>query len=117
MTEAGFWALSAQAESSSITRSRLGQLAKLANDFDKAERILKAALKTKNPSAYLGKVIKNLKTETESPLSILRSEEPEIVLQARLHGWPVRRLTRSNGEPGWYVAGSLVDQRGVDVGA
>ena len=116
--EQSYWALASQAQAASFTRSRMGQLAKLCNDYQRALSILSSALKTKKPSAYLGKVMANLKEEQAPPqIHIPRSHEPEIVLQARLHGWPVRKTVRSNGTPGWFVCGILYDQGGVDVGA
>jgi hypothetical protein len=95
----------------------MGKLAKLCNDYERALSILSAALKTKAPAAYLGKTMANLKEEIAPPqINLPRTHEPEIVLQARLHGWPVRKSMRTNGLPGWWVAGVLYDQGGVDVG-
>jgi hypothetical protein len=118
MSESAFWALRAQAQSFGITPSRLGQLAKLCQDYERAYQILRSALsKKKGASAYLGKVIANLKEEQAPPfIQIPRSHEPEIVMQARLHGWPVRKSMLSNGQPGWWVAGSLIDRGGDVVG-
>lgn len=117
MSEPEFWALKSQAIQSGITPSRMGQLAKLCGDYDKAFSILTTAIKTKNASAYLGKVIANLRDEQAPPqIPIPRKHEPEIALQARLRGWPVRKTALSDGQPGWWVAGTLYDQGGVDVG-
>lgn len=117
-SEDRFWALSSQADEKKITRSRMGQLAKLCHDYDRALSVLQSALKTKNPSNYLGAVVKGLRDEQAPPCVVSsRPQEPEVVLQARLRGWPVRKTMRTNGEPGWYVAGSLFDKRGMDVGA
>lgn len=116
-SEQSYWLLADQCNKSHITRSRMGQLAKLCNNYDRANSILTEALKTKAPSAYLGKVIANLKDEQAPPaVPIPRSHEPDVVLQARLRGWPVRKSTRSNGDPAWWVAGTLYDRSGVDVG-
>lgn len=119
MTEEAYWALAPQAQEKGIVKSRMGQLAKLCNDYKRATSILSSALKTKNASAYLGKAIANIKEEIAPPAIRIppRSKEPEIVLQARLHGWPVRKTTRMDGSPGWFVAGILYDIKGVDVGA
>lgn len=116
--EEQFWALAPQAQEKGIAKSRMGQLAKLCNDYRRALSVLRSALKTKNASAYLGKVIANIKEEIAPPaIHIPRSKEPEIILQGRLHGWPVRKVLRSNGEIGWYMCGTLYDRSGVDVGA
>lgn len=118
MSEERYWSLSSQANAKGITRSRLGQLAKICQDYNKAYRILSDSLATKSPSKYLGKCIANLKEEIAPPaIHIPRNHEPEIVLQARLRGWPVRKSVRTNGEPAWWVAGVLYDQGGIDVGA
>jgi len=118
MSEQGYWALASQAQAVGVTRSRMGQLAKLCSDYQRALSILSSALKTKKPSAYLGKVMANLKEEQAPPqIHIPRTHEPEIVLQARLRGWPVRKTVRTDGSPGWFVAGILYDQGGADVGA
>lgn len=118
MSEQAYWALASQANKAHVTNAMMGKLAKLCSDYQRALSILSSALKTKKPSAYLGKVMANLKEE-QAPLQIHipRSHEPEIVLQARLHGWPVRKTVRSNGTPGWFVAGILYDHTGMDVGA
>ena len=118
MSEQAFWALRAQAQSFGITPSRLGQLAKLCQDYERAYQILRSALATKKgASAYLGKVIANLKEEQAPPqIQIPRSHEPDAVLQARLRGWPVRKSRLSNGNPAWWVAGVLMDQGGDVVG-
>lgn len=112
--EDDFWALKQDAITAGLTTSRMGQLAKLCQDYNRALKILRIALKTKNASAYVGKTISNLKDE-QQPV-IARSKEPEIVLQARLHGWPVKKSVRSNGEIGWWVAGTLYDKGGASVG-
>jgi len=118
MTEEAFWALAPQAQEKGIVKSRMGQLAKLCNDYKRATTILSSALKTKNASAYLGKAIANIKEEIAPPaIHIPRSKEPEIVLHARLHGWPVRKIVRTDGSPGWFVAGILYDTQGMEVGA
>ena len=118
MSEQAYWALAPQANKARVTNSMMGKLAKLCSDYERALSILKSALKTKNPSAYLGKVMANLKEEQAPPqIHIPRTHEPEIVLQARLHGWPVRKIMRTNGDPGWFVAGILYDRTGMDVGA
>lgn len=121
MTEAEYWALAPQAREAGVVKSRMGQLAKLCNDYSRAYSILQAAIRTKNASAYLGKVISNLKEEVAlEPINISnkqRKEEPDVVVRARLRLWPVRKITRSNGTPGWFVDGILYDQGGVDVGA
>lgn len=115
--EARFWALATTASQSKITKSMMGKLAKLCQDYERAYRILSDSLKTHRPANYLGKVISNLKDEQSPPaINIPRSHEPEVALQARLRGWPVRKTTRTNGEPAWWVAGTLYDQGGVDVG-
>lgn len=118
MTEQKYWALAKQASAAGVTPSVMGKLAKLCSDYERALSILSSALKTKKPSAYLGKVMANLKEE-QAPIQIHipRSHEPEVVLQARLHGWPVRKTVRTDGTPGWFVAGVLYDHTGVDVGA
>jgi hypothetical protein len=116
--EATYWSLAAEAAKHRITRPQMGKLAKLTSDYQRALSILSSALKTKKPSAYLGKVMANLKEEQAPPqIHIPRTHEPEIVLQARLHGWPVRKTVRGDGTPGWFVAGVLYDHTGMDVGA
>jgi len=117
MTEQGYWELASQARSSGVTPSMMGKLAKLCSDYERAYRILVSSLKTKRPMAYLGKVISNLKEE-QAPIhiNIPRTHEPEVVLQARLHGWPIRKTVREDGSPGWYVAGFLYDHTGDAVG-
>jgi len=118
MIEKEYWALAPQARSAGIVKSRMGQLAKLCNDYKRALNILKSALKTSNPSAYIGKVIANIKEEQAPPkIKISPDTEPDIATQARLHGWPVRKIVRTNGTLGWYVAGCMYDQEGRDVGA
>lgn len=117
MSEAEYWSLATQARSKHISRSMMGRLAKLSQDYDKALNILCDALKTKQPAAYLGKVLSNLKDEFQPPqIHIPRSHEPSIVTDARLRGWPVRKTVRGNGDPAWWVAGVLYDQGGIDVG-
>ena len=110
-----FWALKPLASTKGITPSRMGQLAKLCGDFERALSVMQAALKTKNPSAYLGAVAKGLRNE-QAPAVSDRSMEPEIVLEARMRGWPVRKSALDNGEPGWWVSGCLYDQKGEQVG-
>ena len=118
MTEQKYWALAKQASAAGVTPSVMGKLAKLCSDYERALSILSSALKTKKPSAYLGKVMANIKEEQAPPqIHIPRSHEPEVVLQARLRGWPVRKTALSNGSPGWFVAGMLYDQGGMCVGA
>lgn len=114
--ESSYWALAAQCAKVDIPRSRMGQLAKLCGDFRRAHAILTEALKTRSPGTYLGKVVSNLRTDQAPLMSVERSKEPEIALQARLHGWPVRKSVLDSGEPGWWVAGVLYNKRGVDVG-
>lgn len=117
MSESKFWALKSQAIQVGLTPARMGQLAKLCQDYDKAYQVLHTALQTKNPSAYLGKVIANLRDEQAPPqINIPRSHEPEIALQARLRGWPVRKTALSDGSPGWWVAGTLYNREGFSVG-
>jgi hypothetical protein len=117
MSEQGYWALASQARAAGVTSSMMGKLAKLTSDYERALSILRSALKTKKPSAYLGKVMANLKEEQAPPIIIPKTHEPEVVLQARLRGWPVRKTALSNGSPGWFVAGTLYDQGGICVGA
>lgn len=111
--ESDYWALAPIAGTHGIQRSQMGRLAKLCMDFKRAHQILLDTLKAKSPTTYLGKVVSNLREET---LPAQRSSEPEVVLQARLHGWPVRKSLRSNGEMGWWVAGTLYDKGGASVG-
>lgn len=113
--EGAFWALKSQALPAGINPARMGQLAKLCNDFRRAKELLEQTLKSKNPSTYLGAVIAKLKADL-APVS-LRSEEPEVALHGRLHGWPVRKTVLGDGSPGWWVAGVLYNKRGDDVGA
>lgn len=116
--EQAYWDLASQARAAGVSNSMMGKLAKLTSDYQRAHQILVASLKTKKPMAYLGKVIANLKEEQAPPqIHISRAHEPEIVLQARLHGWPVRKTTRTDGTPGWFVCGILYDRAGTDVGA
>ena len=110
-----YWALADEAQKHGIARSQMGQVAKLANGFVNAINILKSALKTKKPKTYLCAVTASMKRELAAPLA-QPNNEPEIVLQGRLHGWPVRKTVRSNGEPAWWVAGVLYDKGGIDVG-
>lgn len=114
--EGAFWALKGEALIQGINPARMGQLAKLCNDFKRATDLLSQILKSKHPSSYLGAVIKNLKDEIAAPFS-MRNEEPEIALHGRLHGWPVRKTALSDGSPAWWVAGVLYNKDGTDVGA
>jgi len=114
--EGAFWALKGQALVQGINPARMGQLAKLCNNFKRAHDLLTQVLKSKNPSTYLGAVIKNLKDEIAAPFS-MRSEEPEIAQHGRMHGWPVRKTSLQDGSPGWWVAGVLYNKDGEDVGA
>lgn len=120
-TEGAYWALKGKALTAGITPARMGQLAKLCNDFERAHRILQEVLKAKNPSSYLGAICSKIRDELKTPQEILssrdRTQEPEIALQGRLSGWPVRKTALSNGKPGWWVAGTLYDQEGNCVGA
>lgn len=115
--EGEFWNLASQAQAKKIARSRCAQLAKLCSDFERAVDILRSALNTKNPSTYLGAVVARLRDE-QSPRIIVpsRTQEPEIVLQGRLRGWPVRKTVLDTGEPGWWCAGVLYDRTGDAVG-
>ena len=115
--ESKFWALAPQAKAAGVSNSVMGKLAKLCSDYERAYRILSSAIKTKYARAYVGKVISTIKEE-QAPIQIStpRTHEPEIVLQARLHGWPVRKTVRTDGSPGWYVAGFLYDHTGDCVG-
>ena len=117
-SEADFWGLSSSAAKVGITKSRLGLLLKLCHNYDRALQILQACLRAKAPSAYLGKVISNMRYEQEAPQEIIKQskKEPEIATDARLRGWPVRKTALSNGTPGWWIAGVLYNERGVDVG-
>ena len=112
MSEEAYWALAQRAQEKGIARSRMGQLAKLCNDFERATELLEAALASKKPSTYLGKIMGSLRARHEPS----RDEEPEIALQARLHGWPVRKTCLGDGTPAWWVAGVLYNREGVDVG-
>ena len=115
--EKDFWALAPIADSRGIGRSQMGQLAKLCQDFKRAHQILTDALKAKSPPRYLGKVVSNIRAENQVPtFQHQQSSEPEVVSLARFHGWPVRKSVRSNGEPGWWVAGTLYDKEGSGVG-
>lgn len=102
------------AQKAGILPSRMGQLAKLANDWENARQMLNAVLKSKNPSTYLGALIKSLRDDLKPNVAI--KNEPEIAFHGRLHGWPVRKTALSNGQPGWWVAGVLYNAEGVDVG-
>ena len=110
-----YWALADEAQKHGIARSQLGQLAKIANGFANAINILKSALKTKKPKTYLCAVTASMKRELAAPLA-QPNNEPEIALIARLNGWPVRKSVRSNGEPCWWIAGTMYDRKGIDVG-
>ncbi len=114
--EGAYWALKGEALTKGVNPARMGQLAKLSGNFKRAHELLSQILKSKNPSTYLGAVIKNLKDEIAAPIS-LRSAEPEIALHGRLNGWPVRKTSLKDGAPGWWVAGVLYDREGNDVGA
>jgi hypothetical protein len=114
--EGAFWALKGQALTVGINPARMGQLAKLCNDWKRAKELLSQVIKSKNPSTYLGAVIKNLRDEVAAPIS-LRSSEPDVACDGRLRGWPVRKTVLTDGSPGWWVAGTLYNKDGVDVGA
>ena len=111
-----FWELKPQAIQKGITPARLGQLAKLCENYERATEVLQMALKAKKPSTYLGAVVSNIRQETIVQHSPPRSNEPEIVLTARLRGWQVRKTVLGNGKPGWWVCGVLYNERGNDVG-
>lgn len=113
-----FWNLAPQAEAKGIKKSLLGRLLKVTQDYEKSTKILKLSLSKRNPLGYISKTIKNLEDEKIGPLTVLptRSNEPEIALDARLRGWPVRATIMSNGKPGWWVAGTLYDSKGYAVG-
>lgn len=111
--ESAFWAMKGLALASGINPARMGQLAKFCADFKRARGLLDQALKAKNPSTYLGALIKSLRDELAPPRTL---NEPEIALDARLRGWPVRKTSLSNGDPGWWIAGVLYNARGDDVG-
>ena len=113
--ESAFWALKGAALAKGINPARMGQLAKLCNDFKRARSLLTEVLKAKAPSTYLGAVIAKMKEDLKPPALI--KNEPEVVLYGRLHGWPVRKTVLSTGKPGWWVSGVLYNQEGVDVGA
>jgi len=114
--ESAFWAMKGDALTRGINPARMGQLAKACNDFNKATELLKQILKSKNPSTYLGAVLKNLRDEVAAPFS-MRAEEPEIALDARLRGWPVRKTSLTDGSPAWWICGTLYNRDGIDVGA
>lgn len=108
-----FWSLVPIAAKSKISRSMMGKLSKLCCDNDRAVQILRAALKTKQPVTYLGKILAEMQRDLDPP----RSNEPEIALHGRLHGWVVRKTARTNGEPAWWVGGVLYDKNGDAIGA
>lgn len=114
-----FWALADEAKSCRITKSMMGQLVKLTSDFKRAKSILVSSFQKKIPHLYLAKVLKNLQDEAippHFPVIPTITPEPEVVIHARLRGWPVRKSRRSNGEDCWWVAGIMYDTAGVDVG-
>ena len=92
----------------------MGQLLKLSCDFEEARQALCAALKSQHPSSYLGAIIKGLKDDLKPSVAI--RDEPEIAFKGRLNGWPVRKTFDSKGNPAWWVAGTLYDRNGVDIG-
>ncbi len=109
-----FWSMKPLAQKVGIAPSRMGQLAKLCSDWENARQMLSAALKSKEPSAYLGAMIRSMKDDLKPSVAI--RDEPEIAFHGRLNGWPVRKTALSNGQPGWWVAGVLYNAEGVDVG-
>ena len=58
-----FWRLKPVAQKAGIAPSRMGQLAKLCNDWENARQMLTSVLKSKEPSAYLGAMIKSMKDD------------------------------------------------------
>jgi hypothetical protein len=110
-----FWSLTDTAEKNGLSRSRLGQIASLyGGEFEAALAALNAALRSKNPSAYLGKVVSNLRAESEPNVLPMkpRRGEPEFVRAFRAEGYSPRRTETGR----WRVGGEIYDDDGRVVG-
>lgn len=112
--EEEFWSLADTAQKRGIARSRLGQLVKLSGNFAVALPALKSALRTRDPGAYLGKVISNLRADLGPNVSRIRprADEPDFVQRFRADGYPIEKRTDGH----WRIAGSIYDGAGEVVG-
>lgn len=109
--EEKFWAAATELEEKGVTRSRCGQLANLLNgDFEEGVEVLKDVAGAKQPSKYLGAIIRNRKAE-QRPAARGDTDVPAWVGNARAEGYEVER----EGER-WRMAGALYDDAGEQVG-
>lgn len=105
-----FWARAGDLEAQGVSRSRCGQLANLLNgDFAEGLDILRDVAGAKEPSKYLGAIIRNRKAEQRSAAA--EPGVPDWVSDARSQGYAVTR----EGER-WRMAGALYDDAGEQVG-
>jgi hypothetical protein len=110
-----FWELATALEKDGVVRSRSAQLLKLSDGTAEAALVLlRQVADAQAPSAYLGKLVANLKIE-QAPLSFTvggDAKEPEFVQEFRRAGYPIE--TRDNGT--WRIGGDLFDARGQVIG-
>ena len=110
-----FWKGSlANLEAAKVGRSIGVKLLRLIDgDFQRANVIIEAALRVKNPSAYIGKVISNLKAELaeENPRKAAISSEPDWLAEKRSLG---ARISKEGHL--WRISGDLYNDRGEVVG-
>lgn len=111
-----FWEIvDRESKSRRIPRAMMAQLLKLHDgDCEMALVSLKAAVKAKEPTKYLGKVLANIKGERELASAPERRDEkyPAFVRDFISEGYHVEK--KANGT--WRCGGSIYDSSGQVVG-
>jgi hypothetical protein len=119
-----FWELATALVPLGVPKSLSGQLLKLIGKdcagFEIALADLRSVAKARNPQAYIGKIISDLKFEQKLDMQEFRllhtvtagGDEPEFVRRFRLAGYPIEK--RDDGT--WRIGGDVFDAGGQVIG-